>query len=215
MGLTEAQDYWGRAMKWTAWIVLGMFLASAAGAEEKSLPAPIAHDILEARWVAVVIYPGSQVPLANPAENQRAVQDVQTAMLKWGRYLVTPDPTQADLIIAVRKGRAGTATINGRKDPTPVILDPSGTGVYIGIHHGQTPPLTRTETSPDGVQHGSVGMQVGPAEDLFEVYRGHTQYPLDEAPVWRYLGKDGLKAPKVEAVAKFRKVVEDAAKKEP
>lgn len=202
-------------MKWTALIVLGMFLASAAGAEEKSLPAPIAHDLLEARWVAVVIYPQSQVPVANPSENQRAVQEVQAAMLKWGRYKVTPDPTQADLIIAVRKGRVGGPTINGRKDPVPVIVDPSDTGVYVGIHHGQTPPLSRTDTSLDGAQRTSLGAQVGPAEDLFEVYRGRTQYPLDDPPIWRYLGKDGLKAPKMEAMARFRRVVEEAAKKQP
>ncbi len=202
-------------MKWPAWIMVAMLMAGVAGAEEKTVTAPIAHEILQARWVAVVIYPGSQVPLASPAENQRAVQDVEAAMLKWGRFKVTPDAAQADLIIAVRKGRAGGPVINGRNDPTPVILDPGEGGVSIGIHHGQTPPLNRTDAASGGAPHTSAGAQIGPSEDMLEVYRGGTKYPLDNPPIWRYMGKNGLKAPKVEAVAKFRKAVEDAAKKKP
>jgi hypothetical protein len=53
------------------------------------------------------------------------------------------------------------------------------------------------------------------SEDLFEVYRGRIEYPLDNPPIWRYLQKDGLKSPTVEAVAKFRKAVEEAEKKKP
>lgn len=202
-------------MKWLAWMVLLILPGCLAHAGEKGLQGPFAHDVVEARWVAVVSYTGSQVPVESPQENQRAVQDVQTALAKWGRYKVTPDPTAADLIIAVRKGRAQATTINGTSNPTPVILDPGDSGVTIGIHRGQAPPLSRGDTPPAGASHPRVGTQVGPAEDLFEVYRGRTEYPLDNPPVFQYRAKNGLQAPKVEAVAKFRKAVEEAEKKKP
>ena len=203
-------------MKWPAWMLLALLVAwvsYAENAENKPIQLLYAHDILEARWVAVVIYTGSEAPAENPQENQRAVDDVRTAMLKWGRYMITTDTDQADLIIAVRKGRARATTISGAKNPNPVILDPSDSGVRIGIHKGQTPPMSRGE-NPSG-NTPSVGAQAGPSEDLFEVYRGRTPYPLDEAPLWRYLAKDGLQGPRVEAVNKFRKAVEEAEKKKP
>ncbi len=201
-------------MKWPAWVALALLAASAGRAEDKALKGPFTREVLEARWVAVVVYPHSQVPVANPGENRSAVQDVESAIMKWGRYKVTPDPAQADLVIAVRKGRAGGPTINGPRNPGPVILNPGEAGVSIGVHSGQAPPLDRSET-PDRTSRPSAGAQVGPSEDLFEVYRGRTRYPLDNAPVWRYLGKNSLNAPKVEAVTKFRKAVEEAEKKKP
>jgi hypothetical protein len=200
-------------MKWPAWILLPLLVAWFAYAENKPIQLLYAHDILEARSVAVVIYTGSEAPAESPQENQRAVDDVRTAMLKRGRYMITTEAAEADLIIAVRKGRAQATTISGAKNPNPVVLDPSDSGVRIGIHKGQTPPLSRGE-NPQG-STPSVGAQAGPSDDLFEVYRGRTQYPLDEPPVWRYLAKDGLKGPKVDAVNKFRKAVEEAAKKNP
>ena len=36
-------------------------------------------------------------------------------------------------------------------------------------------------------------MEVGPADDTFQVYQGGVQYPVDYAPVWKYFAKDGLK----------------------
>jgi hypothetical protein len=38
------------------------------------------------------------------------------------------------------------------------------------------------------------------------------QYPLDNAPVWRCIAKNGLKSPRVEAVEEFRKAVEESEK---
>jgi hypothetical protein len=53
-----------------------------------------------------------------------------------------------------------------------------------------------------------LGTEVGFPNDLFEVYQGKQQYPLDSIPVWRYSGKDALKPSDVTAVKEFRKVVE-------
>ena len=38
------------------------------------------------------------------------------------------------------------------------------------------------------------------------------QYRLDNAPVWRYIAKNGLKSPRVEAVEEFREAVEESEK---
>src|SRR5215470_3872157 len=51
-----------------------------------------------------------------------------------------------------------------------------------------------------------IGAQVGSSEDALEVYRGGVDYPLDATPIWRYLAKDALSAPRVEALEQFRKL---------
>ena len=56
--------------------------------------------------------------------------------------------------------------------------------------------------------------KIGPTGDTFEVYRGRMEYPLDNAPVWRYLAKDGLRSPDVPAVEAFRKLIEEAEKQQ-
>jgi len=56
--------------------------------------------------------------------------------------------------------------------------------------------------------------EVGPAEDMFMVYEGRLDGPLDRAPVWRYVNKDALRSPNVPAVAEFRKIIEEAEKQQ-
>lgn len=210
-------------MKWASWVACSVVLISVAGAQETPILQPYVNEILRARLVAVVAYPESE-PVDNPQENQRARIDAQTAILKWGRYQVTQDTTVADLIVVVRKGRARATTIDS-KNPSGVILYPSDSGINIHVHRGQDPPLSRTDP-PQGNSHPRLGTQVGSTEDLLEVYLGRTppvdeasrnptQYPVDEPPVWFYTAKDALKAPKVEAVAKFREAVQAAEKKKP
>jgi hypothetical protein len=53
---------------------------------------------------------------------------------------------------------------------------------------------------------------MGSSEDTFEVYRGGVEYPLDAAPVWRYIAKDALNGPQVAAVEQFRKAIVDSGK---
>ena len=56
-------------------------------------------------------------------------------------------------------------------------------------------------------------MEAGAEDDTFMVFQGGgSQYPLDNAPVWRYIAKNGLKSPRVEAVEEFRKAVEESEK---
>ncbi|MGA9814349.1 MAG: hypothetical protein WBQ64_16300 [Terriglobales bacterium] len=57
-----------------------------------------------------------------------------------------------------------------------------------------------------------LGAQVFSSDDTFEVYRGRIEYPLDTSPVWRFIAKDSLNAPKDQAVEQFRKAIEESEK---
>jgi hypothetical protein len=210
-------------MNRSTWLLASVLLASVAGAQQKPISQSYQQDILEARTIAVVAY--SAAAAEDSQENQRARLEVQTAMRNWGKYQVVAEGANADLIMVVRKAHVQATTIEGTTTPPPVIVDPVGSGVNIGIHHGQSPPLSRTDSSGARSQP-RLGSEVGSAEDLLEVYRGRTplfgdasrnptQYPLDEPPVWSYTGKDALKSPKIEAVAEFEKAVEAAEMKKP
>lgn len=100
----------------------------------------------------------------------------------------------------------------GPGNDRPVIIQPSDGGIRIGGQSGTPPPVT---SLPQPQQPGPrLGTEVGPDEDLFEVYRGNVEYPLDSPPVWRYLGKNALLPPTVPAVEQFRKVIEQAEKQQ-
>ncbi|MGA2690085.1 MAG: hypothetical protein ABSE85_18645 [Candidatus Korobacteraceae bacterium] len=200
-----------------------VLLAAVANAQQQPIPQTYKLDILDARTIAVVAYPSQAAE--DPQENQRSRLEVQNAMREWGRYQVVADAGVADLIMVVRKGHAQAATIGGPTGTSPVTVGPLDSGVNIGVHRGQNPTLSRTDSSQVSSQPRP-GSEVGSAADLLEVYRGHqplpgdasrdaTQYPLDETPVWTYTAKDALKSPKIEAVTEFRKAVEAAEKKKP
>ena len=44
---------------------------------------------------------------------------------------------------------------------------------------------------------------------------GGREYPLDASPLWRYIAKDSLNAPQVDAVEQFRKAIEEIRKAAP
>ena len=69
-----------------------------------------------------------------------------------------------------------------------------------------------------------VGSEVGPSEDLFEVYIGgegsigRPEYPLDAPSIWRYMGKNALDGPQVKAVEELKNAItesEQAKKQKP
>jgi len=194
-------------------LVLVLSTLSPAKSKEKIiLPA----DVLNDETVLVVIQPDAGEPLTNPRANRQAQDDVERALMKWGRFRLVMDAQTADLIVAVRKGsgRAVTPTVAGGPiDDRPVILQPSDPGdIRIGGQRGHPTDLSQAQI--DGPQNRSphLGTEVGPAEDILEVYRGRVEYPLDSSPVWRYMAKDGLRSPQVPAVEQFRKVLDEALK---
>ena len=193
---------------------LALLLTSLAPAKDKNKSVLPAY-VLNAQTVLVVINPETGEPLTDPTANRRAREDVERALMKWGRFRLVMESQTADLVLAVRKGtgRAVTPTIGGGPlDDRPVILQPNGGGdIRIGGQRGRPPDLTQPGMGPQDMGP-HLGTEVGPSLDTLEVYRGGVAYPLDSPPLWRYMGKDALRPPQVSAVDQFRKAIDEAQK---
>ncbi len=191
-------------------IVLALLLAPSAEAKQKKKQV-LPDYVLKAQRVLVVIYPDAGEPLTNPAANRTAREDVETALMQWGRYHLVLDSITAELVIAVRKGHAGGTVIrNSPSDYPPVTSQGIDGETRVGVRVGRPPDVTEPGPGPTGRTGPHIGTEAGPSEDLLEVYRGGTDYPLDAPPVWRYTGKDALKAPHVKAIEEFQKAIEEA-----
>jgi hypothetical protein len=162
--------------------------------------------VLRAQTVAVIIDPNAGFTVDEPQANRVAQRDVETALLNWGRYNPIQQTHDADLIVVVRKGngRMVNDTIHDpRQNNRPGSVIPADNGASIS---GQEGP--RVQSNPEATPQ----MEIGQTEDSFVVYEGGGDRPLDRAPVWRYIAKDGLMTPAVPAVDAFRKAVADAEK---
>lgn len=193
-------------------LVMCSVLAAGKGKKKKIL---LPADVLQARTVLVVIDPDAGVSPDAPNANRAAQEDVEKALTKWGRFELAIDVSTADLVVTVRKGNGKIAqtTIGGLPaNSRPVILEPTDSGGRAG--GGTVPPLGGN--SPAGAQRPepSPQVEVGAAEDVFVVYRGKRDDPLDAPSVWRYSAKDALSSPGVPAVDVFRKLIADAEKQQ-
>ena len=175
--------------------------------------------VLKARTVVVVLTPEPARSLTDPIQNRTVQEDVEKALVQWGRLQPVYNVQSADLVIAVRKGtgRTITPTVAGiPADGRSVVVEPAGRGAVIaGGQQGppdlsNDPALARPPTAQP-----QVGTDIGPSDDTFEVYRGRVEYPLDSVPVWRYSGRGALYSPNVPAVAHFREALEKAEKSPP
>ena len=190
-------------LRFAAVLIVFCSVLKVAGNDKKpALPS----YVLRAESVFVLIDPDAGTSPASPQANQKARDDVEKAIMKWGRFRLAISPGVADLIIVVRKGsgRIVEPTIGGLPtNDRPVIVQPTDSGVRLG---GQTPSRPSTQPGPQ--------LEAGVPDDMFVVYQGGAGNPLDGPPVWRYMNKDALKSPNVPAVAEFRKAIEEAEKQE-
>ena len=171
--------------------------------------------VLNAQTVFVMIDPDEAVPVNDAGGNRTAREDVEKALMEWGRLKPTMSMSQADLVIVVRKGdkQAMTPTVGGQPpNDRPVIVQGTDDTMRVGGQQGR---------SPDAAQNGGPlspkpggGGEIGPAEDMFTVYLGRTEDALKRGPLWRYARKDALKSPDVPAVAEFKKAVDEAVKQQ-
>jgi hypothetical protein len=200
-------------MRFSKSVALSVLLACclpAAAKDKKKILLP--EDILRAETVLVVVDPDAGMALDNPNANRNARQAVETALLNWGRFRLANDASTADLIIVVRKGngRMAQPTIGGLPNNRPVGIDPSDSGGRVDASRG-TPSTPGDPTAPRR-PNPAPQMEVGPTEDLFSLYRGKRDNPLEAPPVWRFQQKDGLRSPDPPAVDAFRKLVVEAEK---
>lgn len=89
-------------------LLLTGLLASTLNAKDKkktSLP----ELVLRARTVLVVIRPDAGEPMGQPNANATARENVEKALIEWGRLQPVVDGQEADLVIAVRTGTGRVA----------------------------------------------------------------------------------------------------------
>jgi hypothetical protein len=170
--------------------------------------------ILKAHTVAVIVDPQAGVSLSDPNANQVAQKDVETALLKWGRFEPVIS-TRADLIIVIRRGNgklADETVSDPRQNNRAGVINPTDDGISVGAQHG--PPPKVSSGSPSTVPYGSAHPQAeaGNVEDSFVVYDGDAENPIDSVAGWRYVAKNGLHPHDVPAVDEFRKAIAEAEK---
>lgn len=194
-------------------LALTAVLAAPLNAKDKKKPT-LPEDILRAQTVRVVISPGAGEPVDQPMANSIARENVEKALNEWGRYRLVMDGQDADLVIAVRTGNGQMMrpTIKGGPiDQRGGVAQGTDSTVRIGGSQGRPPG---TDPNMDPMDRGPhVSNEIGPSEDMFEVYRGgNYNSSLDAPAVWRYSAKDCLRAPKMRAVEEFRKLIADSEK---
>ncbi|SRR6266496_441509 len=194
-------------------LLAALLSLSASGKDKKKSTFP--EYILRATTVLVVISADAGEPLDQPMANTTARENVEKALMNWGRFQLVPDGGDSDLVIAVRtgSGKMMRPTMKGGPiDNRPGVAQPTDGGIRIGAQQGH-PPLNDPGMGPQGGPR--ISNEVGPSEDMFEVYRGGVVDPLDSPAVWRYVAKDCLRPPQVSAVEEFRKAIAEAEKPQP
>lgn len=183
----------------------------AAGKDKNKVILP--DVVLQAETVLVVIDPNAGVAPDAPLANQTARDDVEKALMNWGRFSLANDVSTADLVITVRRGNGKIAqgTIGGMPtNSRPVIFQPTDSGGRIGGSRG-TPPTAGDPTGP-GSSDPHPQIEAGPTQDTFVVYYGKRDNALEFPAAWRYTAKDALRSPGVPAVDAFRQAIAAAEK---
>lgn len=164
------------------WLLL--VFALAVKAEDKNA---ISAVIKNATFVYVTAYSGDVSSPEVMPDDRHAVQNVQSAIEKWGRYKLVYNRGEADLVMVVRTGRL--AEVKG--------------GVQVG---------TQRVGDTTSRSHGSaIGGEVGDPQDTLEVYMA--SQGTNGPPLWRGRAPGGLKAPEMRLVKELRLKVEAPEKK--
>jgi hypothetical protein len=170
--------------------------------------------VLKAHTAVVIIDPSAGISASSPLGNKKAQEEVEQALMKWGRFNLVLDSQSADLVIVIRKGSGKLVqpTIGGLPtNDRPVIVQQTDSSIRIGGQQGRSPgspqqPLPQ-DTSP------APQMEVASPDDMFSVYEGRREGAIDQRPIaWRYVTKNALHSPDVPAVVEFRKAIESAEK---
>jgi len=185
--------------------LIAALLASFSVAKDKK--SALVRNITHARFVMLTTLHGNDLQSAQvPPEDVRAFQATDEALRKWGRYIIVYTPQEADLILVVRAGRT-TSTHEGIAMPSTITIGrvpPSATGDPAGA----PPPR------PGSVVYGG---EVGPGEDMLEIFDAHLGVDSLEhasAPLWRKLQAGGLQGKEPALVSQLRKEVEQADKED-
>ena len=198
-------------MRLCSLLVLTALIAAPLQAKDKKKPV-LPDYVLKASTVVVVVDPDAGEPLDHPNANVSARDNVEKALLEWGRLRPMMDGAQTDLVIVVRtgSGKSMQPTIKGGPiDQRGGVGQETDSSIRIGGQQGHSPPMSQGGQQNTGPH---ISNEIGASEDSLSVYRGGVDYPLDSPAVWRYVAKDCLKPPKMTAVEEFRKAMVEAEK---
>ncbi len=194
-------------------LVLALLLASSPAPAKKKEKHVLPDFVLKAQTVVVVIQPDAAEPLIDPQANRKAQEEVEKALMRWGRFRLAIDTSTADLVITVRKGTGKVAnpTISGGPiDTRPGTMETTDNQIRIGASKGRPPDASQNNDPIAQDNRTHTGAELGATDDSFQVFQGQLQYPLDAPPVWILTAKNALRPPDVTAVQEFRKAIEEA-----
>ena len=173
-------------------------------AQHKKKQPAVSAIFQNARYVYVQAMDGD---LTNPRlfpEDRQAISDVENVIRDWNRYALAINPSQADLIFVVRKGRLaslqGHGTISAGPHPMPPMQPRS-----------QSPSQDPSQSQTQNQDANEIGgrAEVGPASDLLRVYSTNSQ-GRRIGPIWTGEQEDGLGAPDVPLLQQLRVAVQRA-----
>jgi hypothetical protein len=180
-------------------IALLLLAVSVFGsAQNKKKHSNVSAVFMNAKYFYVEAQAGDVMRPGLFPEDRQAIFDVQDGMQDWKRYTLTTSRNQADLVFVVRKGRAAAGQVG------------------LGIPGGPRPQGSEGQQT-QGRQAGQpqiddgvgVGAEVGPSDDMLQVYTTNPDGKLI-GPVWNREMKDGLDEPEVPLLRQLRIAVEKA-----
>ena len=180
--------------------VLLLTFAAGAPAAEAAPKTKLPALLERARYVALGYDVGdgfvsadqiSTVANATLPEERRAVEAIRSDLEKWGHYIVTTRPEQAEILIAVRIGRRASLEVGGRRGDPGSSRDGAG---------GSRTVSSRT-----------IGVQLSSNEDRVDVYEAVGGRP--GIRLWSSAGDGGLTGSPPRLYKSFREEIEAAAKK--
>src|SRR5205814_32968 len=113
---------------------LHLLLISAANGKDKH-KSTLPEYVLRAQTVRVVIDPNAGEPLDQPQANALARDNVEKALMEWGRFRLLLDGGESDLVIVIRTGdgRMSRPTMRGGPiDQRPGIGQSTDSDIRIG-----------------------------------------------------------------------------------
>src|SRR5438034_4676304 len=96
--------------------------------------------VLQAQTVFVMIDPDAGTAVNDPQGNQMAREDVEKALMRWGRLKPVMTMSLADLVIVIRKGNTQPVQPTVGGEPTnnrPVIVQGTGDTIRIAGQQGR------------------------------------------------------------------------------
>ena len=198
-------------------VLVATSLAIAGPKKKDQLPV----YVLKAHTAMVIIDPNAGTSLTDPLANKTAQDEVEKALMKWGRLSLVMDPRSADLVIVIRKGSGKLVqpTVGGvPTNDRPVIVQQTDRSIRLGGQQGRAPGSPQQPSPQD--TSPTPQMEVTPPDDMFTVYEGQSEGAIDQRPIpidqrpiaWRFVSKNALHSPDVPAVSEFRKAIESAEK---